>query len=60
MPKQTNYNVGIYVRLSIEYITVDEYASDRPRDIHIYYKLLEKPLPHKKFLVMNEDGKTAV
>ncbi|MCM1164794.1 MAG: DUF4368 domain-containing protein, partial [Lachnospiraceae bacterium] len=27
----------------IEYITVDEYAKDRPRDIHIYYKLLEKP-----------------
>ena len=22
----------------IEYITVDEYAADRPRDIHIYYK----------------------
>ncbi|MDE6727673.1 MAG: recombinase family protein, partial [Oscillospiraceae bacterium] len=34
----------------IEYITVDEYAKDRPREIHIYYKLLEKPLPHKKFL----------
>ena len=44
----------------IEYITVDEYAADRPRDIHIYYKLLEKPLPHKKFLVMDEDGKTAI
>ncbi len=44
----------------IEYITVDEYASDRPRDIHIYYKLLEKPLPHKKFLVMDEDGKNTV
>ena len=24
----------------IEYITVDEYAKDRPREIHIYYKLL--------------------
>ena len=34
----------------IEYITVDEYAKDRPREIHIYYKLLEKPLPHIKFL----------
>lgn len=44
----------------IEYITVDEYASDRPRDIHIYYKLLEKPLPHKKFLVMDEDRKNTV
>ena len=31
----------------IEYITVDEYAEDRPRDIHIYYKLLDKPLPNK-------------
>lgn len=39
----------------IEYITIDEYAKDRPRDIHIYYKLLEKPLPHKKFL---EAGKS--
>jgi len=44
----------------IEYITVDEYASDRPRNIHIYYKLLEKPLPHKKFLVMDEDRKNTV
>ena len=31
----------------IEYITVDEYAADRPRDIHIYYKLLDKPLKDK-------------
>lgn len=31
----------------IEYITVDEYAADHPRDIHIYYKLLDKPLPNK-------------
>ncbi len=44
----------------IEYITVDEYAADRPRNIHIYYKLLEKSLPHKKFLVMDEDGKNTV
>lgn len=29
----------------IEYVTIDEYAKDRPRDIHIYYKLLDKPLP---------------
>ena len=28
----------------IEYITIDEYSADRPRDIHIYYKLLDKPL----------------
>ena len=44
----------------IEYITVDAYAADRPRDIHIYYKLLEKPLPHKKFLVIdNQHDETA-
>ena len=43
----------------IEYITVDEYAKDRPREIHIYYKLLEKPLPHKKFLEVDNTTKTA-
>ncbi|MDE6726777.1 MAG: recombinase family protein [Oscillospiraceae bacterium] len=46
----------------IEYITIDEYSADRPRDIHIYYKLLEKPLPHKKFLEVgkgNEGKETA-
>lgn len=31
----------------IKYITINEYAADRPRDIHIYYKLLDKPLPNK-------------
>ena len=31
----------------IEYVTVDEYSADRPRDIHIYYKLLDKPLKDK-------------
>lgn len=34
----------------IEYITVDEYAADRARNIHIYYKLLEKPLKSKQRL----------
>ena len=43
----------------IGYITVDEYAKDRPREIHIYYKLLEKPLPHKKFLEVDKTTKTA-
>lgn len=43
----------------IEYITVDEYAADRPRDIHIYYKLLDKPLPNKMRLEINNDDKTA-
>ena len=42
----------------IEYITVDEYAKDRPREIHIYYKLLEKPLPHKKFLEVSKDDES--
>lgn len=43
----------------IEYITVDEYAADRPRDIHIYYKLLDKPLIDKKFLKSNENLENA-
>ena len=34
----------------IEYITVDEYSPDRPRDIHIYYKLLNEPLANKQRL----------
>ena len=38
---------------------MDEYAADKPRDIHIYYKLLEKPLPHKKYLVVDKDEETA-
>ena len=32
----------------IEYITIEEYSADRPRDIHIYYKLLDKPLKDKR------------
>lgn len=43
----------------IEYITVDEYAADRPRDIHIYYKLLDKPLADKKFLKSSENLENA-
>ncbi len=43
----------------IEYITVDEYNADRPRDIHIYYKLLEKPLLHKKYLDVEQNEETA-
>ena len=39
----------------IECITVDEYAADKPMDIHIYYKLLEKPLSHKNYLEINKD-----
>ncbi len=38
----------------IEYITVDEYSAERPRDIHIYYKLLDKPLADKRILYGNK------
>lgn len=41
----------------IEYITVDAYAADRPRDIHIYYKLLDKALPHKKYIEVDKEDK---
>ena len=34
----------------IEYITVDEYSADRVRNIHIYYKLLDKHLKSKQRL----------
>lgn len=43
----------------IEYITVDEYAADRPRDIHIYYKLLDKPLLDKRRLDVKKNEETA-
>ncbi len=43
----------------IEYITVDEYAADRPRDIHIYYKLLDNPLPDKRRLDVGKNEETA-
>lgn len=43
----------------IEYITVDEYAADRPRDIHIYYKLLDKPLPNRMRLEIKKNDETA-
>ena len=43
----------------IEYITIDEYAADRPRDIHIYYKLLDKPLADKRRLDTAKAKETA-
>ena len=43
----------------IEYITVDAYVADRARDIHIYYKLLEKPLPNKMRIEVNKNEETA-
>ena len=43
----------------IEYITIDEYAADRPRDIHIYYKLIDKPLPNKMRLDVKKNDETA-
>ena len=42
----------------IEYITIDEYAADRPRDIHIYYKLLDKPLTNKLRLEIDKNDET--
>lgn len=38
----------------IEYITIDEYSADRPREIHIYYKLLDKELKNKRYLDVSE------
>ena len=32
----------------IEYVTVDKFSKERPRDIHIYYKLLDKGLNNKR------------
>ena len=32
----------------IEYVTVDEFSKERLRDIHIYYKLLDKSLNNKR------------
>ena len=43
----------------IEYITIDKSALDRPRDIHIYYKLLDKPLPNKARLEITKNNETA-
>ncbi len=34
----------------IEYITLDAYVEDQPRDIYIYYKLLDEPLKDKRSL----------
>ncbi len=34
----------------IEYITLDTYVEDQPRDIYIYYKLLDEPLKNKRSL----------
>ena len=39
----------------IEYATVDENNKghkDRPRVIHVYYKLIDKPLTHKNRLAL--------
>ena len=40
----------------IEYITVDEFVrySSAPREIHIYYKLLDKPLNDRRNLFIDE------
>ena len=41
----------------IEYITVDEFvrSSSAPREIHIYYKLLDKPLKDRRNLFIDEN-----
>lgn len=36
-----------------------KYAADRPKDIPIYYKLHEKPLPHKKYPEVGNNEETA-
>ncbi len=38
----------------IEYITVDAYSANRPREINIYYKLLDKELKNKRYLDVKE------
>lgn len=35
----------------IEYITIDAYQDEKPRDIHIYYKLLENRLKTRDILI---------
>lgn len=40
----------------IEYVTVDEYSSDRPRVINIYYKLIDKPLNDRKTLYSEKNA----
>lgn len=42
----------------IEYITIDKSATNSPRDIHIYYKLLDKPLPNKARLKITKGNET--
>ena len=40
----------------IEYVTVDEYSSERPRVINIYYKLIDKPLNDRKMLYSDKNA----
>ena len=40
----------------IEYVTIDEYSSDRPRVINIYYKLIDKPLNDRKMLYSDKNA----
>ena len=45
----------------IEYVTIDEFSKDKskPREIHIYYKLLEKPLENKRYLEISKSEEPA-
>ena len=52
-----NYNCTSYMKFTremclelIEYITLDAYVEGQPRDIYIYYKLLDEPLNDKRSL----------
>ena len=40
----------------IEYVTVDEYSSESPRVINIYYKLIDKPLNDRKTLYSDKNA----
>jgi DNA invertase Pin-like site-specific DNA recombinase len=43
----------------IEYITIDAYQDEKPRDIHIYYKLLDKELKNKRYLEIPKNEESA-
>ena len=44
----------------IEYITIDENPNDKKavRDIHVYYKLIDKPLKDRKNALIGQNDKS--
>ena len=44
----------------IEYITIDENPNDKKavRDIHVYYKLIDKPLKSRKNALIGQNDKS--